>query len=569
MPWARARYDDVTQEMMPGDVIAFGGKGTFSGVIKWATVGAVNHVAIVLPPDPHAEVTSPEGPSRESVPDIPIIESLSSMDKFPGVSVHSLAERVETHEGEVWWLPLNERTRRKLDSGRFDDFLRQQVGTPYDSLQALRSAPDLAEDVPVIRLLTRNVEDFSKFFCSELVAAGLEAGGAICSINCSEVTPMDLCRFAIYEDTYYQLKGDRKLIDGYNTYDPEGWGEQSDPLSFRQMLYEYPALLGLIISGTLLFGLFIQEALLGRFAVVFGPTGSPRDLRLAIIHCLLAGYLPSACLFLVRGMRITFDELGGILKPADTSSVDADGRSQEEPSRLPMEPIRIRVLILFGTMGLLLTVLSPFLTTETGAWDPSTWYPEVWWHRVVGIFIGWWTGWFFLAIWHTSTQTSRLAARISRLDLLDLSPLSPFVKQGLLTSLLAVGAATLASLFLLEPGHGPVVAIAVGLTLPLAVLGLLLPLRGVHRRIRQVKNAELEWTRERIRRSKSSVYDLSEPGSPGQIADLIAYLQLIEDVPEWPIQGSAVVQVVLYLLIPVVSWFGSLLIESLLGHFVG
>jgi hypothetical protein len=234
-----------------------------------------------------------------------------------------------------------------------------------------------------------------------------------------------------------------------------------------------------------------------------------------------------------------------------------------------MLTISTRVLVFSGAMGLLLSALTPFLTTETGAWDPSAWYPEVWWHRLVGLFIGWWTGWFFLTVWYTSTQTSRLAARISGLDLLDLNPLSPFVKQGLLTSLLAVGAASLASLFLLEPGHEPVVAIAVGLTLPMAVLGLLLPLRGVHRRIRQVKNAELEWTRERIRRSKSSVYDLSEPESPGQMADLIAYLQLIEDVPEWPIEGSVVVQVALYLLIPVVSWFGSLLIENLLGHFVG
>ncbi|MFC2046029.1 hypothetical protein ACFLTC_00715 [Chloroflexota bacterium] len=570
MPWARARYDDVRPEIKPGDVIAFGGKGGFTGVIKWATVGAVSHVAVVLPPDPRSSATTPEGPSREGVPDVRIIESLSSMDKFPGVGIHSLAERIEIHEGEVWWLRLDERTRQKLDSGRFHDFLRQQVGTPYDSLQALRSAPDLAEDVPIIRLLTRNVEDFSKFFCSELVAAGLEAGRAIGSINCSEVTPMDLCGFAIYRDTYYQFKGDRKLIDGFNTYDPEGWGEQSDPMSFGQMLYNYPALLGLIISGVLLLGLLIQEVLLGRFAVVFGPTGSPRDFRLAIIHCLLAGYLPSACLFLVRGVRTTFEELEGILRPADDASgMDPDGRSQEEPSRLPIGTISTIILIFSGVMGLLLTVLTPILTVETGAWDPSTWSPEVWWHRLVGLFIGWWVGWFFLAVWHTSTQTSRLAARIGSLDLLDLSPLSPFVRQGLLTSLLAVGAASLASLFLLEPGQGPVVAIAVGLSLPMAILGLLLPVRGAHRRISQVKNAELEWTRERIRLSRSSVYDLSEPQSPGQMADLIAYLQLIEDVPEWPIQSSALVQVALYLLIPVVSWLGSLLIENLLGHFIG
>jgi hypothetical protein len=174
-----------------------------------------------------------------------------------------------------------------------------------------------------------------------------------------------------------------------------------------------------------------------------------------------------------------------------------------------------------------------------------------------------------LAIWYTSTRTSRLAARIRSLDLLDLSPLYPFVKQGLLTSLLTVGTATLFSLFLLEPDQWPAVVIVVGFTLPLAIAGLLLPVYGAHLRIREVKKAELEWTRERIRRASSSVYKLSAPESPGQLADLYAYQRLIEDVPTWPIEGSAFTQVALYLAIPVVSWFCNLLIGRVLGFFFG
>jgi hypothetical protein len=568
MVWSRATYEEIKQEIRPGDVIAFGGKGGFAGVIKWATVGTVNHVAIVLGSDPPLEGEADTGSSLPQTQSIRIIEATSSLDKFPGVNIRQLEERMDSHQGEVWWLPLSEPIRQKLDLGKLDDFLRQQIGKKYDSVQALRSAPDDVEDVPLLRRLTWNEEDFTRFFCSELVAAGLEAGGGIEHLNCSEVTPMDLCRFAIYQVRYYQLKGDRRLIEGYNTYDPEGWGELDEPLSFRQLLNHYPALLGLIISCTLLLGLFVQELLLNRFAVIFGPLGSPRDLRLAIVHCLLAGYLPSACLYLLRGMRSTRDQLADILQPADAATSVGAGESGGPPGT-----VSARVLIIAGVLGLLLTVFMPMLTAETQAWDPSTWYPEVWWHRLLGLFMGWWYGWFLLAIWHTSTQTSRLAARIGRLDLLDLSPLSPFVKQGLLTSLLTVGAASLTSLFLLEPGQWPVVVISVGLTLPLAVLGLLLPVRGAHQRIRKVKRAELEWTRERIRRSRSSVYELSATRTPdvppGQIADLCAYLKLVEDVSEWPFQASALVQVALYLLIPVVSWFCNLLIGNLLGHFFG
>ena len=560
MVWSRANYDDVRQEIRPGDVIAFGGKGGFAGVIKWATLGTVNHVALVLPSDLPADSTSPRDFSSQPEPTIRIIESTSSLDKFPGVNIRELEERIDNHEGEVWWLPLNERTRQKLALAQFDDFLQQQLGKGYDSRQALKSALNDFEDAPLFGQITHSREDFTRFFCSELVAAGLEAGGAIQSLNCSEVTPMDLCTFSIYQERYHQLKGGRKLIEGYNRVDPEGWGDLSEPASFKQNLYRFPALLGLIISGTLLILLILQEVLLGRLSVVFGPMGSPRDLRLAIVHCLLAGYLPSACLYLWRGARNTVDELGSILRPDDDVPAGDTATHMGEGIH-----VGTRGLLLAGLSGMLLAVLFPLLTAETAAWDPSTWYPEVWWHRLLGLFIGWWFVWFVLAIWYTSTQTSRLAARIHELDLLDLSPLSPFVKQGLLTSLLAVGAATLFSLFLLEPGQWPAVVIAVGLTLPLAIVGLLLPVRGAHRRIREVKEAELEWTRERIRRASAFVLKLSAPESPGQLADLYAYQQLMEDTPEWPIEGSAFLQMTLYLTIPIVSWFCSLLIENLLG----
>jgi hypothetical protein len=322
--------------------------------------------------------------------------------------------------------------------------------------------------------------------------------------------------------------------------------------------------MGLIISSALLLGLFLQELLLGRFNVIYGPLGSPRDFRLAIVHCLLAGYFPSACLYLLRSMRTTADELGSIL-----------GADREAPAGDPMShlgregPIGTRVLLLSGLAGVLFSGLMPLLTAETAAWGPSTWSPEVWWHRIVGLFIGWWLGWFVLAIRYSSMRVSRLAARIEMLDLLDLRPFAPFVKQGLLTSALAVGALSLVSLLLIEPGQWPVVVITVGLALPLAILGLLWPMRGVHQRIREAKEAELEWTRERIRRASAFVYKLSAPESPGQLADLYAYQQLIKDVPEWPIEGSALVQVTLYLAIPVVSWFSSQLIGDLLDFLFG
>jgi len=327
-------------------------------------------------------------------------------------------------------------------------------------------------------------------------------------------------------------------------------------LPIKQILNLNPVVLGLGISGTLLFGLLIQVYLLDRFTVIFGPVGTPHDdFRIAVFHCLLAGYLPGAYLFLLRGTRNTVDELEKILKPA------------EDPSCMDYSTLRLgkRALIISGLIGLLGAVLIPHLTTPS-PWDPSTWNPEVWWHRVLGLFIGLCFAWLCLAVWNTSTITSRLAARIDSLDLLDMTPLSPFVNQGLLTALLMIGLVSLFSLFLLEPEHAVVVAILVGLCLPLALLSLWLPVRGVHQRICEAKQAELKWTRERIQQSRTLLHSDSPDVSAGRMADLSAYHQLIEDVPGWPFKSATVLRVMLYLLIPVASWLGGLLIEGVLDQ---
>jgi hypothetical protein len=53
------------------------------------------------------------------------------------------------------------------------------------------------------------------------------------------------------------------------------------------------------------------------------------------------------------------------------------------------------------------------------------------------------------------------------------------------------------------------------------------------------------------------------------MADLTAYLRLVEAAPEWPFQGSTVVQMLLYLLMPIASWFGDALIGGVLERLLG
>jgi hypothetical protein len=316
----------------------------------------------------------------------------------------------------------------------------------------------------------------------------------------------------------------------------------------KQIIYQKPAILGLTISSILLFGLLLQEYLLDRFTLIFEDEYLLQDFWIAVVHCLLAGYLPSAYFFLLRGTRNTIEELQNVLKPENGQ---------------PSTHIGKKTFLVIGLIGMMFAVFTPYLTA-TSPWDPSTWSPEVVWHRILGPFAGLWSGLFFGAVRDTSTRTSRLASRIDSVDLWDLSPLFPFVKQGLLTALLTIGIVSILSLLLLDPSEWPVIAIVLGLSIPLALLGFWLPMRGVHQRIHEIKEAELKWTRERIRQSENLLHSSSPDMSPGQMADLIAHLNLIEDVPEWPFESLTIVHVMVYLMIPLASWLGGLLIESLL-----
>lgn len=112
-----------------------------------------------------------------------------------------------------------------MDVKKFYDFLIHQQRKEYGMPQAIKSALDALDKLPIIGNATHNTEDFSRFFCSELVVAGLEACGAISHINASEVTPIDLCLFSLFENDYYQIKGNHKEIREFNAIDPIGWGE--------------------------------------------------------------------------------------------------------------------------------------------------------------------------------------------------------------------------------------------------------------------------------------------------------------------------------------------------------
>lgn len=213
MGWCRAEYEAVRGNMVPGDVIAFGGNCFMSDVFKWVTRSCVSHSGVVIQTKLLIEGTPQDGFFNQ------IIQS-TEYNGFMGVQINRLSSVISDYDGNVWWLPLGADVREKLDLKKFYDFLIHQAGKPFDICDSAELMFDtFTHRNPDIK------EDFRKFFCSELVVAGLEAGGALPAVDSSDITPADLCKLKIYAGDYYQLKGGDQEIKRYNTIHPDAFAE--------------------------------------------------------------------------------------------------------------------------------------------------------------------------------------------------------------------------------------------------------------------------------------------------------------------------------------------------------
>ena len=326
-----------------------------------------------------------------------------------------------------------------------------------------------------------------------------------------------------------------------------------------------PLKLGLAISSLLLAVLFLTETALNRWDVLlaggdFDPLarvsgGVLRDIRIAIVHCLLLGYLPAALLHVLKNGRRTVLALQSALActPDECEQLAASIRLSRKG------------VVITGLIGLTFAIVSPYLVPPVpeAVWSPSAWSPEVWWHRIPGLLIGLFGVWLGYAIVIASLRMSRIAEKLDRIDLLDLSPLAPFTQQGLTHAWLLVGVFSIESLMMLETGFGRlIIFLGVG-TFLFCALAVWAPVRGVNKRVRQEKQSELRWLTIRISESRDDLLRTGTGTESGELADLVAYRRLVEDAPDWPFTGSTYVWLVIYAFIPAASWMIGFVVEQL------
>jgi hypothetical protein len=173
-----------------------------------------------------------------------------------------------------------------------------------------------------------------------------------------------------------------------------------------------------------------------------------------------------------------------------------------------------------------------------------------------------------------SITTARVFAEMGvrvRVRLLDPGGLRPFARVGLRSAIFWLLGSSIASLLTIDASVPWLVAAILVITLGVGFAALLIPSRGLHRRLRGAKEVELRWVRRAIEDARNALA-AGGPGKDGEAARLpalLAYEHRVTSVSEWPFDTPTLVRFALFLLVPLGSWLGGALVEHVVNLWLG
>ena len=288
--------------------------------------------------------------------------------------------------------------------------------------------------------------------------------------------------------------------------------------------------------------------------------GSPLLWVAELIQDFFIGFTLAVSAASIRGARRDFRELLPWLDASERDREDLD----REMLTYPRGPL-LAVGLVVGVGSALLTATDPSLWAEGRM--PHWTHPAVVWITVRN-FVNWWVVSRAMALeLMLGRAFSRLGDRLVSVDLLDRSPLAPFGRRALRNVLLWMLLTAFVSLTYLGEGWASDLMLLALLALGgFALAAFLLPLAGAHRRIRDLKRAELARVRAAIREARDQTLAPGSggPTTGGRLADLVSYEARIAAVAAWPIDASMLLRFGLYLAIGFGSWIGAALVERAL-----
>lgn len=291
---------------------------------------------------------------------------------------------------------------------------------------------------------------------------------------------------------------------------------------------------------------------IGRSFVDGADNATSDEFRVAITQILLTAYSASAYAYLLTTARKTTHDLSPVARhtPNWRTTVERVGRHPRW------------ILLLVGAASFLIVGISVTNVTTlapANPWEWQTWSYDVYWHRATTVLFVWWIGCFCYVTVAESARLSNLSNDIDSLDLLELHPHEPLIHQGLTNALLVIGTVSVMSLLGIEARYGPVLVGSWVSFIVLAWIVMMLPLRGIRRKIRAAKKNELSWCRRALKIARDELKSGASSHQP--IAEILAYRNLIESIRNWPFDNPTLVRFSLYLLIPLGSWLGGAFVE--------
>ena len=328
------------------------------------------------------------------------------------------------------------------------------------------------------------------------------------------------------------------------------------PLTLRvyDALPGNPFWIGIGFTFGLLFVFFVGRAL------TEGANNSyPGDLRVAIIHILQTAYSASAYAYLLMTARKTAHDLSPVARQSPQWQTIVDSAGKYSWWVLPL--VGAATYLVIGVIATNVTTPEP-----VNPWDWQGWSYDIYWHRATSVLHIWWIGCLCFVIVVESGRLSHLSDSIESIDLLDLLPYQPLIRQGLTNALLVIGTVSIMSLLGVESRYGLMLAVLWIMFIGLARMGMMLPLNGIRKKIRAGRNRELDWCRQSLKIARDEMK--SGVGGRQSIAEIVAYRSMIESIRNWPFDSPTMVRFALYIMIPLGSWLGGAFVERGLDLFL-
>jgi hypothetical protein len=265
------------------------------------------------------------------------------------------------------------------------------------------------------------------------------------------------------------------------------------------------------------------------------------------VMSLLVGYAAAALAWSRRSALTQLEKL----KPLLSASTHADFRAQL--ASFPRGLLAV-VGLGFGAGFVPLVLLDPNLRDLFAA--SSGLLPA--WVLWANALVGWLMARSIFEEIRVALLFARLGDRIEAIDLFDLQPLEPFARRAVEGVLVWVLAASLISVLFAGGWAAGTLPEIVSSILAMALLAFVLPLLGVHRRIRAAKRAELARIHAAARAERDA---LLAGGAGARLPALLALRSQVAELREWPVDLSTLMRLLLYLGIGLGSWVGAALVD--------